>query len=467
MIGIVSAGGYIPYYKLTGEVLSSQWSGTTKGQRSVANHDEDAITMAIEATFNALDFRDPKAIDGLYFCSTSMPYKEKSNSAFIATVLDMRNDVFTADISGSLRAGTSALRAGRDAVASGFASSIIVTTADIRLAVPGDSTERMLGDGGAAVIIGKDNVIAEIVDIYSTTHEYLDVWRLDEDKYIQSADAKFTLDTGYSRFMTESALAIMKRNGVNVQDISAVAAYSPEGRMLRSIASSMKIPPEKFVNVVDSVGDSGTANGMLALVWALEKAKPGEIILFLTHSSGADAVLLRTTEHIANWKSKKTIEEQIKRMRTLTSYGKYLQFREILPREDIRVWTAAPVLWREEKENYRLIAKRCNKCEAVQYPVRRVCWNCKTKDDMSDIKLNRTGKVFTFTKDHLPPNPDPPTVMVSADLEGGGRFYTQMTDCDPSKVEIGMEVELTLRKIHKGGGFNNYFWKFRPKVYSD
>lgn len=466
MIGIISAGGYVPYYKLTGEVLSSQWGGSPKGQRSVANHDEDSITMAIESAFNALGERDPRSIDGLYFCSTTMPYKEKSNSAFIATVLDMRQDVFTADIGGSLRAGSNGIRAGRDAVAGGSARSVIVTSADVRMATPGDPTERMLGDAGASLIIGSEGVIAEIVDIYSTNHEYLDVWRRDEDNFIQSADAKFTLDTGYSQFMAEVAVATMKRNGLEAQEISAVTAYSPDGRMLRSIASSMKIPPEKFVNVVDLIGDAGTANSMLALVYALEKAKPGEWILFLAHSSGADAILFRTTERVAEWKSKNPIDVQVKRMRPLTSYGKYLQFREILPREDIRVWTAAPVLWREEKENYRLIAKRCNKCEAIQYPVRRVCWNCKAKDDMSDVKLNRTGRIFTFAKDHLPPNPDPPTVMVSVDLDGGGRFYTQMTDCDPSKVEIGMEVELTLRKIHEGGGFNNYFWKFRPKSYA-
>ncbi|MBI4635111.1 MAG: OB-fold domain-containing protein, partial [Candidatus Rokubacteria bacterium] len=67
-------------------------------------------------------------------------------------------------------------------------------------------------------------------------------------------------------------------------------------------------------------------------------------------------------------------------------------------------------------------------------------------------------------KDHLVPSPDPPTVMVAADLEGGGRFYAQLTDCDPSAVDFDMPVELTFRRIHEGEDYVNYFWKFRPSL---
>jgi uncharacterized OB-fold protein len=52
--------------------------------------------------------------------------------------------------------------------------------------------------------------------------------------------------------------------------------------------------------------------------------------------------------------------------------------------------------------------------------------------------------------------------MVSADLEGGGRFYGQLADCDPASVDFEMPVELTFRRIHDGEAVVNYFWKFRP-----
>jgi hydroxymethylglutaryl-CoA synthase len=97
----------------------------------------------------------------------------------------------------------------------------------------------------------------------------------------------------------------------------------------------------------------------------------------------------------------------------------------------------------------------------VQFPVRYKCWNCG-KEEMGTVKLARRGEVFTFTLDSLVPNPEQPTPMVSVDLEGGGRLYTQMSDVDPKTVKIGMKVEMVFRKLHEGGGFYNYFWKFRP-----
>ena len=103
----------------------------------------------------------------------------------------------------------------------------------------------------------------------------------------------------------------------------------------------------------------------------------------------------------------------------------------------------------------------CGDCGAVSYPRRHLCWQCSSKK-LADYKIGRRGKIFTFTRDHLVPNPDPPTVMVSADLEGGGRFYGQLTDCDPATVGFEMPVELCFRRIHEGEGFISYFWKFRP-----
>jgi uncharacterized OB-fold protein len=81
---------------------------------------------------------------------------------------------------------------------------------------------------------------------------------------------------------------------------------------------------------------------------------------------------------------------------------------------------------------------------------------------MEEIKLSRRGKVYTFTRDHVFLTPDPPQVMAVVDLEEGGRFYGQMTDCDPKEVKIDLPVELTFRKLHEGRGFNNYFWKSMP-----
>lgn len=125
-------------------------------------------------------------------------------------------------------------------------------------------------------------------------------------------------------------------------------------------------------------------------------------------------------------------------------------------------FTSPIILWKEQKQDMRLYGRRCRKCGALEYPMRRVCLKCGAKDDLEDVKMSRKGKVYTFTIERAFPSADPPLIMVVADLEAGGRVYLQLTDCGPKDVKIGMPVELTFRRIHQSKGINNYYWKCRP-----
>jgi len=88
---------------------------------------------------------------------------------------------------------------------------------------------------------------------------------------------------------------------------------------------------------------------------------------------------------------------------------------------------------------------------------------CQTKDEFDEVRLSdKKGTIFTFSMDERAMVTVLPNVLVVADLDGGGRFYSQMTDRDPEKIEVGMPVELTFRKINEAGGIHNYFWKCRP-----
>jgi len=462
MTGIIDVSVYVPRYRLTGDVLAAQWGGSAKSSRSVANHDEDPVTMAWEAADRCIESREAAMVDALYLASTSLPYAEKNNAAFLATALNLKSDIFCAEVTGSLRAGIGALRAARDSVAAGAATCALAVAADMRTAEPGDPAERSLGDAAGAVLVGNENPIARIVDIKSTVKELIDVWRTTEDKFIRKADAKFVQDEGYTVFQAQAARAVLEANSVDISDVKAVVPYTPDARTLRAVARSLKVAPERCFTLVSEAGDTGAASPFTGLAAALHECEPGDHILLLSHSSGADAALLRVEDAVEDWKARRGLDEISARAVPVPSYGKFLQFRNALPAEVVDPWTSPVVLWREERDNFRRIAKKCNKCGAVQYPPRRICWNCSAKDDMSDLRLGNEGTVYTFAKDHLPPNPNPPTVMVSVDVDGGGRFYTQLTDCDSEDVRVGMRVRFTLRRLHFGGGFHNYFWKFRP-----
>ena len=92
LIGIAAYGAYVPKYRLGRDTLG--WN--SEQERSVANFDEDSVTMAVAAGRECLRGRDRQAVDGLIFATTTPPYAEKQCAAIIATALDLRRDLFTA-----------------------------------------------------------------------------------------------------------------------------------------------------------------------------------------------------------------------------------------------------------------------------------------------------------------------------------------------------------------------------------
>jgi uncharacterized OB-fold protein len=57
---------------------------------------------------------------------------------------------------------------------------------------------------------------------------------------------------------------------------------------------------------------------------------------------------------------------------------------------------------------------------------------------------------------------DFPTVIPIVDFDGGGRAEFYMTDRDPRNVDVGMQVEMTFRKLFFDEGIYHYYWKVMP-----
>ena len=466
VIGIVSLGAYLPRYRLSGKTLAQVWGGSVRaGERAVANFDEDSLTMAVEAALGALEGRDSARVGACYFASTTPPYAEKSSAAILATATDLGKEVAVADLGGSLRAGTTALRLALDAVRAGSAREALVAAADMRNAAPGTEMEPLLGDGAAALLLGEENVIARFEGAYTVTHEFTDVWRREHDRYLMMGDLPFIRAYGYERFIPEVIDGLLAKTGLKRQDVARAAVYAPDLRTAQAMQKPLQFPSEAFSHeeLLAQVGNTGTAAPLLALARALEGAKPGERILVVGYGSGAEALLFQATEQIQRHAFTRGVAPWLRAGRPLAHYGQFLQFRRHVETEEIKAYTALPIQMREERQTLRLYGQGCLDCGAVQYPARHVCWKCSSRR-FEERKLSRRGKVFTFTKDHLIPTPDPPTIMVAADLDGGGRFYTQLTDCDPETVAFEMPVVLTLRRFHEGENLAHYFWKFRPVV---
>jgi hydroxymethylglutaryl-CoA synthase len=472
MTGITSFGAYIPYYRLPHKEIARAWGGRAgDGERSVANVDEDSITMAVEAVRDLLANNEGQEIDGLMFATTTSPYAEKQASALIATAADLRGDVRTADYSNSLRAATTATLAALDSVKAGSTSNVIIASADARLAPPKSANEYIFGAAGSAIAIGSDNVIANLVASHSTVDEMTDVWRRPDDRFVSGWEERFSITQGYQRVVRQTVSELFERNAIGPSEISKAIFYAPDAGTLGGTAKSLGFKPEQIPDhLLTSVGNTGAAMPLLVLSSVLEQASAGDKLLVVSYGSGCDALLFEVTDEIENAKSvvgRRGVKGYLASKASLDSYERYSKFRDLIETDAARRQVpsaSAAVILRNRDDIYRLRGYRCLNCGKVQYPHQRVCISCQTRDSFESIRLaNKNATLFTFTLDFLNADPDPPTVMTVIDFEGGGRAYVQMTDRNPADVKIDQTVEMTFRRLYDAEGFANYYWKCRPR----
>lgn len=466
MAGITGFGSYVPRYRLPREVIAKEWGQSSMGgERAVAGHDEDSLTLAVNAALNALPDGSAAGIDAIYFASTTPPFREKQSATTVAAVLDAGSAVRTTDVAASLRAGTTALRAALDAVQAG-AKRALVCAGDCRMGEPDSYAEQNYGDAGAAVVIGGgDDVIAEVIGCYTQSEEFLGTWRADEQDFLHAFPGAFETKFGYAPFVIGAVQGLLKQTKTDPASIATAVVSAPNPRAVAGVAKALKLDAKKQVQdtLWTVIGDTGTTQPLLLLAAALERAKPGDLILLVGYGDGADALLLRATDAIASYKTAVSVFSQIERKRLLASYGKYARFRKLIRKDGSSDDLTTPVvLFRDRRTVLSLHGGCCPKCGAVQFPRHRVCIECGQRDGLDERKLARQGTLFTFTNDYIHDSPDAPTTHGVVELQGGGRVYVQLTDVEADHVEVDMPVELTFRKYHEGSGVPNYFWKARP-----
>jgi hydroxymethylglutaryl-CoA synthase len=467
MVGIVSYGAYIPIYRLSRDMPWLTWGGLpVGGERSVANFDEDSITMAVEAGNNCLQGFNRDEVDALFLASTTTPYKEKQSAGIVAEALDLQRNIRTADFTNSLRSATIAMRAAMDAITAGSAKQVLVVAADCRLGHPSTEYEQAFGDGAAAILLKDTDVIASIDASHSHYDDIMDLWRLDNDTFVRSWEDRFIIEKGYLNNTAEAVKAIMNEQGLKTADLTKAVLYAFDNRRHQQLARNLGFDYKSQIqdNIFSNVGNTGSAYTLMMLVGALETAKADDKLLLANYGDGADAFIITITKSIKKLETRRGIKYHLDSKLPLMSYDKYLRYRGIL--QGYAFWqneSAATVSWRDRRWNLNCRGGKCKVCGNVNFPPQRICMYCQSKDQFEEIRLaDRRGKLFTYSKDNLGPSLDSPIILCIIDFDEGGRFYAQMTDRDPDKVEYEMPVELTFRWMHSERGIRNYYWKCRP-----
>ena len=125
-VGLLGFGAYLPQSRLQRKSIAAAhgWFepslvGLGRGERTMAAWDEDSNTLSVEAGRACLAGSDRRHVDGLYIGSTSFPFLDRQNSVLVSEALGLSSALQTFDLSGSQRAGTSALLAALKGAATG------------------------------------------------------------------------------------------------------------------------------------------------------------------------------------------------------------------------------------------------------------------------------------------------------------------------------------------------------------
>jgi uncharacterized protein len=116
-----------------------------------------------------------------------------------------------------------------------------------------------------------------------------------------------------------------------------------------------------------------------------------------------------------------------------------------------------------------LIGSECRRCGTVTFPRQGACPRC-TSTDVGERRLARRGTLWTWTVQRFRPKSPPyaaddaeefvPYAVGYVELPGEVRVEARLTESDPARLRIGMEMELTL--IPAPGREGAVTFAFRP-----
>jgi uncharacterized protein len=117
--------------------------------------------------------------------------------------------------------------------------------------------------------------------------------------------------------------------------------------------------------------------------------------------------------------------------------------------------------WWEALKRHELYIQKCHDCGFTRYYARALCTNCQSSNT-EWVRCSGRGTIYTFTATYQNQGPgfrdSLPYVMAYVDLEEGLKMLTNIVDCPPDQVKIGMPVEV----VYEDATPEVTLAKFRP-----
>jgi 3-hydroxy-3-methylglutaryl CoA synthase len=478
MAGILSFGAYVPRLRLQREaaVAAVRWfnpglSTHARGERAIAGWDEDTVTMAVEAARDCAPEDVRPAIRKIILASTNLPYADRQNAGIVKEALNLSDDIGALDITGSQRAGTSALMTALESAAG--AGDILCIASERRKAKVASEAELTYGDAAAAVLVGPGPGLAELVGHHSKTVDFVDHFRAFDHPFDYEWESRWIRDEGYGKIVPAAINDALAKFGVTPDAIDRFVMASPIRGIDAQTAKAAGIRAGAVQdNLQDRLGAAGCAQPLILLAHTLESAKPGELVLVTSFGQGVDVLLFRVTKAISERAPNMGVSGWLVRRKPESSYVRHLHLAGAVAldggmRAEADQRTPPSMLYRQRRSLLGLVGGRCTKTGAVQFPKSdiSVAQNERTIGTQEDYPLaERTARVATFTADSLVYTPDPPGCYGLIEFEGGGRMTADFTDVDADQIKVGqpMRMMFRIKRNDTDRGFKHYFWKATP-----
>ncbi len=115
-----------------------------------------------------------------------------------------------------------------------------------------------------------------------------------------------------------------------------------------------------------------------------------------------------------------------------------------------------PRFWREIPQRYNLQASKCGACDAIHYPPRTVCPECRRASigNLEEVKLSGRGTVLESTRVHKAApgyEAQVPYTLALIQTEEGPVITGQVVDHDGRAVSAGDDVRAVFRRLGEDG----------------
>jgi len=340
-VGIVSYGAYVPRYRISPKEIGKIWGvdgeGMGKGlfilKKSVPSPDEDVITIATAAARSMMARTDvnPKEIGALYVGSESHPYAVKPTATVVAEAIEATPNMTAADMEFACKAGTAGIQVCMGLVGAGMVRYGVAIGADTSQGAPGDALEYSASAGGAAYLIGSENIIAKINKTLSFTTDTPDFWRRESQPY-PSHGGRFTGEPAYFRHIGAAAGMMLEAMGTKPSDYTYAVFHQPNGKFPTRVAKELGFTDDQIKQglMTPYIGNTYSGAVPIGLASVLDVAKPGDRIFVVAYGSGAgsDAFDITVTDNMKKYRREAapTVAKLIEKTIDL-DYGTYAKFK--------------------------------------------------------------------------------------------------------------------------------------------